>query len=232
MNTEKFTGKAEAYAKSRPSYPDEAIEYIRNLVSPDAVFADIGAGTGKLTELIARHGYKVFAVEPNADMREQLSITLAPYTNTTIVSGTAEMTTLPDASVDVITCAQAIGWFDLNAFRSECQRIGKPGSMIFSLYNYVPGDNFIPGDNRLTNKQANEMFFENPTVQEFPNPVFDTKEQWFLSYASISDSLKPSDAGYDEHIAKLNSEFDRKSVDGILRIDMITAVYTERINCV
>ena len=53
MNTEAFTGKAQAYTNARPGYPDEATEYICSLVKPDAVFADVGAGTGKFTSLIA-----------------------------------------------------------------------------------------------------------------------------------------------------------------------------------
>ena len=50
MNTEAFTGRAQAYMKARPSYPDEAMEYIYGLAPMGAVFADIGAGTGKFTK--------------------------------------------------------------------------------------------------------------------------------------------------------------------------------------
>lgn len=78
MNIENFTGKAEAYAIGRPGYPKSAIEYICSLVPQDAVLADIGAGTGKFTVTLAERGYSVYAVEPNADMRRQLAITLAP----------------------------------------------------------------------------------------------------------------------------------------------------------
>ena len=123
MNIEAFTGRAQAYVKARPGYPDEAIEYISTLVPPNAVFADIGAGTGIFTELIAKYGYEVFAVEPNADMREQLAITLAPFPKTHIAYGTAETTTLADDSVDVITNAQALNRFDLDLFRAECLRL-------------------------------------------------------------------------------------------------------------
>ena len=70
INTNGFTGKAQAYAEARPGYPDEAIEYICSLAPKNAVFADIGAGTGKFTSLIARSGNKIFAIEPNEDMRE------------------------------------------------------------------------------------------------------------------------------------------------------------------
>ncbi|MCL2407110.1 MAG: hypothetical protein FWC95_04200 [Defluviitaleaceae bacterium] len=72
VNLEAFTNRAEAYAEARPGYPNEVMDYIRIIAPLNAVFADIGAGTGLLTTLIAQNGYKVFAVEPNADMREQL----------------------------------------------------------------------------------------------------------------------------------------------------------------
>ena len=68
MNVEAFTGRAEAYVQVCPSYPDEAMEYIRKLVPPGAVFADVGAGTGIFAALLARYGGEVFAVEPNSDM--------------------------------------------------------------------------------------------------------------------------------------------------------------------
>jgi len=226
MNTEAFTGKAQAYTNARPGYPDEAIEYICSLVKPDAVFVDIGAGTGKFTSLIAQRGYEVFAVEPNADMREQLAVTIAPFSNAKIVNGTAEATTIPNDSIDVITCAQAIGWFDLDAFRNECHRIGKRDVIVVSLHNESPGDNHVPGSHRLTSKQAADIFFSNPTVREFPNPIFYTRERWIQHNASISDNPQSSDAEYDTHTAKMNEIFDRKSMDGLLRIDLITKVYS------
>ena len=69
-NTELFSGKAQAYANARPGYPNVALDYIKSIVSPNAVFADIGAGTGIFTDLLVREGFEVYAVEPNADMRE------------------------------------------------------------------------------------------------------------------------------------------------------------------
>lgn len=230
MNTEKFTGKAQAYANARPGYPDAAIDYIRELVPQDAIFADIGAGTGKFTELLARYRYDIYAVEPNADMREQLIATLSHFQNVKIITGAAESTTLPDCSVDVITCAQALGWFNLNAFRTECRRIGKSGVTVFSIYNEIPpGDNYIPNNNRLTSKRATELFFKNPAVREFPNPVFYTRDKWFQSMASISDNPQPSDSGYDSHIAEMNEIFDCESLDGLVRREFVTKVYSERV---
>lgn len=224
MNTAIFTGKAEAYAKARPGYPDAAIDYINSLVPSNAVFADIGAGTGKFTVLLARGGYEVFAVEPNADMREQLAVTLTPYPNATIVDGAAEATTLPDHSVDVITCAQALHWFEPNAFLTECQRIGKPGVIVIAVYNNTPG-----GSSITHSKQSTSIFFNNPIVREFPNPMFYTRENWLTYMTSHSHDPLPSDSGYAEHIAEMNKTFDLESVDGFLRRDVVTNVYSEKI---
>ena len=63
-NTELFSGKAQAYANARPGYPDAALDYIKSIVPPNAVFADIGAGTGIFAELLAREGVEVYAVNP------------------------------------------------------------------------------------------------------------------------------------------------------------------------
>jgi len=87
LNTEIFTGKAEVYAKARPGYPEAAMEYIRELMPPDAVIADIGAGTGKFTLSLARYRYHIFAVEPNTDMRGELIKTLTPFPNVKVVDG-------------------------------------------------------------------------------------------------------------------------------------------------
>ncbi|MCL2153727.1 MAG: GyrI-like domain-containing protein [Oscillospiraceae bacterium] len=229
MNTDAFTGKANDYATSRPSYPEDAIDYIRSLVSADAVFADIGAGTGKFTELIAHCGYKVFAVEPNDDMRTQLSVTMEPFSNAIIINSTAEATKLPDHSVDVITCAQALGWFDLSDFQIECLRIGKLGATVFSLYNSTPGDNYIPGSHRLSSRRAAESFFKNPIIRKFSNPIFYTRERWISHNASISDSLQTSDDGYKTHSDEISQIFDLNNIDGFLRVEMETTVHSESI---
>lgn len=229
MNTEGFTGKAQAYAAARPGYPGEAIDYIVSLVSLDAVFADVGAGTGKFTELIARTGYQMFAIEPNADMREQLVITLASFSNVKIIDSTAEATTLPDLSVDAIICSQSLGWLDLDAFRTECRRIGKPNAIIISIFNETPGEIHTLKSHRYTSRQASEVFFTNPVIRSFSNPVLYTRERWMLRSESNSNNPKAGDAGYNEHIKEMNKLFDRCSKDGILREELSTVIYSEKI---
>lgn len=224
MSTENFTGKAKAYAIGRPGYPKAAIEYICSLVPQNTVFADIGAGTGKFTMTLAERGYSMFAVEPNADMREQLVITLAPFPNVMIMDGTAEVTMLPDHSVDVITVAHALHWFNLDVFRAECRRIIKPGGLVIVIYNHEPGKEMIDFC-----KQTIDVFFTNPATGTFLNPMYYTRDSWHAYIASQDNNPLPTDPGYDAHIASINTMFDRNSVDGLLRCDRVTKVYSERI---
>ena len=224
LNGENFTDRAQAYAKTRPGYPEEAIEYINSLVPPDAVFADIGAGTGKFTELLARHGNKVFAVEPNADMREQLKITLAPFSNTIIVDGSAEATTLAGNSIDFIVSAQALNWFDLAAFKTECQRIGKNDYTVITLFNNKPDD--VHSISRY--QKSTEAFYKNPVIREFPNPIYFTRDNWLLYLSSMAGVPQKNAPGYKAYVAEMNEVFDRESTDGILRLDLVTKVYSEK----
>lgn len=139
-----------------------------------------------------------------------------------IIDGSAENTTLPDRSVDVITCAQALNYFNIKAYRLECQRIGKPGCVAIVLYNIIPGignpDNY---------KRSTAMFFRNPTVREFLNPIFYTRENWLafmLSHAGVPVS---SDSGYERYVKEMNAIFDRENINGLLRRDAVTKVHSE-----
>jgi ubiquinone/menaquinone biosynthesis C-methylase UbiE len=224
MSTEQFTGRAEVYAKGRPGYPKAAIEAIVGLAPSEAVFADIGAGTGKFTVLLAERGYSVVAVEPNAEMREQLAMSLAPFPNVKIIDGTAEATTLSEHSVDILTVAHALHWFNPDAFRAECHRVVRPGGFIIAIYNLIPGKGMIN-----YNKQAVDAFFKEPMVLEFLNPMDYSRDIWLAYIASQDNNPLPADPGYDAHIAAINAAFDRDSTDGLLHMDRITKVYIERI---
>lgn len=224
MSIDNFTGRAEAYAKGRPGYPKAAIERIVELAPSGSVFADIGAGTGKFTVTLAESGYSVFAIEPNVDMRGQLAVTLAPFPNAKIMDGIAEATTLPDHSVDIITVAHALHWFNLDAFRAECQRVVKPGGLVIAIYNLTPGGEMIN-----ISKQTTDAFFTKPATWEFPNPMDYTRDNWLAYIASQENYPLPTDPGYDKHIAAINAAFDRDSSDGLLHINRVTKVYCERI---
>lgn len=72
-NTTRFDGKGDIYAKDRPGYAAELFDYIRHTLSlkPGSAFADVGSGTGIFSASLLACGYRVYAVEPNADMRRK-----------------------------------------------------------------------------------------------------------------------------------------------------------------
>lgn len=223
MGIDNFTNRAEAYAKGRPGYTDVAVAKIIELAPTGAIFADIGAGTGKLTKELAEQGCVVYAVEPNMDMRTQLVATCELYANVKIIDGTAEHTTLSNQSVDVITIAHALHWFDLEAFKTECRRILKPNGVIIVIYNHVPGR-----EDTDFCRQAVDHFFTNPMFWTFDNPISYTRDNWIAYIQSQDDSVLPGAPGYEAYIATLNEQFDKESVNGQLRCDRVTRIYCER----
>jgi ubiquinone/menaquinone biosynthesis C-methylase UbiE len=144
--TERFSGRVESYRRSRPGYPAEVVETLQREcgLQSDAEVADIAAGTGLLTEVLLAAGFAVTAVEPNAEMRGACATLQAQYPKLRCVAGTAEATGLPDASVDLITVAQAMHWFDLERAKAEFARVLKPGGWCAVLYNNrrLTGDAF------------------------------------------------------------------------------------------
>ena len=108
--TQQFTGKADAYKKGRPDYPEAVFEdlYARFGFTSGSVIADIGSGTGKFCKPLLQRGSTVYAVEPNGDMLAQSALNADPLYHP--VKAGAEATTLPAASVDHITCAAAFHW--------------------------------------------------------------------------------------------------------------------------
>lgn len=151
--TERFTGRVESYRQARPGYPAEVVDLLRRAcgLSPDSVIADIAAGTGRLTEIFLAAGYPVIAVEPNAEMRAACARLADNSPQLRIADGTAEATRLSDRSIDLITVAQAMHWFDLEKARAEFLRILKPEGWCAVLYNnrHPGGDAFHEGYERL-----------------------------------------------------------------------------------
>jgi len=135
--TTRFSDRVENYIRYRPGYPSEVLQLLRTECGlvPGHVVADIASGTGAFTQLLLENGNRVFAVEPNTEMREAGKRLLGSYDAVTWVAGTAEETTLPRASVDFVTAAQAAHWFDLDRSRTEFVRILKPHGWCVLIWN-------------------------------------------------------------------------------------------------
>lgn len=135
--TERFTGRAAHYARHRPLYPAALLQ---TLVAdaglrPCDVVADVGAGTGILSELLLRHGNAVVAVEPNASMRDGLAPLQRAWPSLRVTGGAAEATQLASASVDVVVAGQAFHWFEPLRAKREFARILRPGGRIALVWN-------------------------------------------------------------------------------------------------
>ena len=160
--TERFTGRVESYRRYRPGYPGEMVDLLRREcgLSDASLVADVAAGTGLLTEVLLAAGLPVVAVEPNGEMRAACAELEPKFPRLRCVAGTAEATGLPDASVDLITVAQAMHRFDRAKARAEFARVLKPGGWCAVIYNdrRMSGDAFHDGYERLLREFGVDYF--------------------------------------------------------------------------
>jgi SAM-dependent methyltransferase len=130
-----FGAIAAAYAEHRPGYPEAAMRWCLAPAGHDVTrmrVVDLGAGTGKLTALLASLGADVTAVEPDPAMLAELGRQLP---GVRAMSGCAESIPLADGSVDAVVCGQAMHWFDMPAAVPEIARVLTPGGVLAGLWN-------------------------------------------------------------------------------------------------
>jgi ubiquinone/menaquinone biosynthesis C-methylase UbiE len=132
-NTERFTGRAEVYDRYRQRYPAEAV--VRLLrewcgLAPEWTVADVGAGTGMLSEIFLESGNRVLAVEPNAQMRRACERLAEAWPKLEVINATAEVTSIPSASVEMVAAGRAFHWFDKDRALAEFRRVLKPGGWL------------------------------------------------------------------------------------------------------
>ncbi len=248
MNETKFDGKGEIYAQFRPSYPQTCIDALFAHLhwTQDDVLADIGAGTGKLTQLLLEKGCTVYAVEPNSDMRRIAEEKLSALPKFLSVNGTAEHTALPPESVHGITAAQAFHWFDRTAFRKECQRILKPGGSVVLIWNsrdessalvqendrinrlYCPNFKGFSGGMRGARQEGEfSDFFRNGAYQtlQFDFPLYFDMQGFVGRNLSASYAPKPTDAAYNDYVAALQAVFGKYAENNRLCMPNFTQCY-------
>jgi SAM-dependent methyltransferase len=133
----RYSQRVDNYIKYRPRYPAAVLELLINEcgLNRGHLVADIGSGTGILSELFLQNGNRVFGVEPDPDMRAGGEYYLQAYDNFTTVAATAEATGLPAGKVDFVTAGQAFHWFDLQKARREFSRILAPDGWVVLVWN-------------------------------------------------------------------------------------------------
>jgi SAM-dependent methyltransferase len=129
-----FSQGAEAYARGRPGYAGEAIDWLlaELALTRGARVLDLAAGTGKLTAQLVDRGLDVIAVEPIEEMRAQLRRALPAVE---ALDGTAESLPLPDAAVAATFVGEAFHWFDAAIAIAEIARVVQPGGGVALLWN-------------------------------------------------------------------------------------------------
>ena len=159
-STARFSDRVADYVRYRPDYPTALIDWLRHQhgVTPDRRVADVGAGTGISSKLFLDAGHDVTAVEPNAAMREAAVAWLGDRSGFNAIEGKADATGLPDASVDLVTVAQAFHWFDPASTRREFARILRPGGLAAIFWNSrrLAGTPFLEGYEALLQRYGTD----------------------------------------------------------------------------
>ncbi|MDE7322645.1 MAG: class I SAM-dependent methyltransferase [Lachnospiraceae bacterium] len=246
MNENIFVGVSEIYAKYRPDYPASLMNYLKYIgLNSDSIVADIGAGTGILTNHLLNLCAKVYAIEPNDDMRNISEKTHNGNPKFHAINATAENTTLSNNSVDFITAAQSFHWFDKQAFRAECLRILKPCGKIILIWNRRDETNtmvqeidaishkYCPLFSGATNgmrgansENAYQDFFVNGyTTKIVANDIIFDKERFVGLHQSASYRLSEDNPDYFNYIGELSHYFDLHSTAGQLILPNKTCCY-------
>ena len=126
-----FSARSSDYARYRPDYPDALFDWLASLVPGGRVAWDCATGNGQAAVALARRFERVIATDASA---RQLSAA-TPHPRVEYRVAPAERSGLGEASVDLVTVAQAAHWFDLERFYAEVRRVLGPGGAVV-LWSY------------------------------------------------------------------------------------------------
>jgi SAM-dependent methyltransferase len=244
--TRRFTDRVDAYVAARPGYPDAIATLLaRELpLAPGATVADLGCGTGLSCLPFLRAGFAVIGVEPNTAMRAAGEKFLAAQGNFRSVAGKAEVTTLAEASVDLVIAAQAAHWFDLPLARAEALRISRRPAWAALIWNDrdSTGTPFAVGYEQMLrdfgieyekilhrhgpeetvapyfgHREYRAATLTNPTLLDYPTLV--------ARVNSASYMPQPDSPAYAPMLARLQQLFDASEQGGKVGMDYVTRVF-------
>lgn len=193
-----FSRQARAYSLYRPRYPADLIAHLCALTPDHELAWDCATGNGQVAVALAEHFQCVKASDASA---EQIA-RAASHPSVEYSVGTAEQPGIASASVDLITIAQALHWFDRESFYAQASRISKPtglvaawcyglcyvneliDGLVYRLYENILGD-FWPEGRLLVENLYADMDFP---FTEIPAPDFAMRVAWrgeeFVGYLS------------------------------------------------
>ena len=242
----RFSGRVDAYVRSRPGYPDTLVPLLEREAGlrRSHTVADVGSGTGLLTRVFLDNGNEVYAVEPNAKMRAAAETALSGSPFFRSVDGSAEATTLPAESVDLVAAGQAFHWFDREAARAEFARILRPPRTVALIWNdrRTAGSAFSEGyeallrrhgtdygavDHKNLGPDAFESFFRPGPWRRFTLPNRQRFDEEGLRARLLSSSYTPppEDPRHAPMLDDLARLFRETSEDGAVTMEYDTTVY-------
>lgn len=250
QSVERFSSRVEDYLRYRPGYPVEILDLLRTEcgLTDDANVADVGSGTGKLSELFLKNGNFVIGIEPNLAMREAAESLLQQHPKFKSVNGTAEATTLSSSSVDFVTAGQAFHWFDAVATRTEWKRILKPDGWVVLIWNerQVETTPFLRDYEALLithsvdypvvrHENATErikILFSPTTARMkiYPNYQEFDYEALEGRLRSSSYTPEPGHPSFGSMINRLHEIFERHAKAGLVRFEYDTRVFYEQLS--
>lgn len=245
ITTSIFSHKANYYAKYRWHYVPEAIDYIVKVsdLKKDAAIADIGSGTGILTELLLAKAKTVYAVEPNAEMRLKAEERLGEQFAFRSVDGKGESTTLPDQCVELITAAHSLHWMEPADAKREFRRILKPEGWLATVNNVNLENDFLeaweeamnecsfdfsPKEMRLKAFNPDDYFIAYE-VMEFPFRLLHTLDSWIGASLSIAFAPSDFDAAFGEYLEAVSDVFHLFSKNEHVEIHGVTEARVGRL---
>jgi len=248
----RFDDRVQDYVAARPGYPAQVVALLQSQGLPRAAtVADVGSGTGKLSELLLAAGHTVIGVEPNDSMRAAAQAQLGGQARFRQQAGSAESTGLPAASVDAVVAAQAFHWFDAAAARAEFLRILRPGGLVALIWNdrRIAGCPILEDYDRLLSQHCPEYgealrrapaeavlaaFFAPAPMQA---ARFDNAQSldWegFRTRALSASYVPRQGPAHEQFFAALSASFERharRGPDGAARVELLydTRVYWGR----
>jgi SAM-dependent methyltransferase len=241
----RFSGRAENYARYRPGYPASLIDILKSScgLRETSTIADVGSGTGILSELFLKNGNAVIGIEPNAAMRLEAERLLHAFTRFISINATAEATTLEPASIDFITAGQAFHWFDRAKARKEFARILKPDGWVVLIWNERKLDStpFLREYENLLLRYGTDYekvrhenvagkiaeFFAPETFQlrTLENAQHFDFESLKGRTRSASYTPEPGSPGFEPMFARLEELFNANQRDGIVTFEYETGIY-------
>jgi ubiquinone/menaquinone biosynthesis C-methylase UbiE len=245
----KYASKAENYARYRWEYaPEAAVKIIQiSGVNKDSIIADIGAGTGKFSRHFIGRVKCVYAIEPDPDMRRQAALTFQNCPDCIVLDGSAENIPLTRNSVNLITVAQAIHWFEPQAALREFKRVLKPRGWLAAIRNYGTKTELNQSIEQLfsnwqsnnniyiydfTFSEAAKYYFSVGTTQRFVYP-FSFRQNWMMFLGALKATPNMPDectVDFPAFSSAVKKIFEQFSADGWMTVDGETEILIGQLN--